>query len=469
MSTNNAEFLKQLAEGYTGNAKQAETIADEAALDPNPVEKTRILSVAYIQSRDSSLFETALVPQPDQAELDGIRDLETELRDLDYEERIVSLMKTYEQKTNAEIAETLGISEGYVSALLQQANIKVQQSRYVPPKAEESTEDKPKKKKKEKKHFELSLKTKIGLAALAVVVLGVFVAVRSYAHSQYEKGEAALNTGNYEDAAMYFKRAAQWGDGDKSLLKLADAYFLSGDDANAYIFYEDYHGKYTKDEYSAGQMVICLKKQADRYVMANDLQNAAEAIEKANGLQPSIYLDYRLKALRSGENYQSADGSVWNLYGQMIKAACLSDNGTVLYTVEVLYDGQGHWRKMTAGKSGTLRTSQYEDFLFEKGTVYDVRWIPGGDLPAAYAVSYQGEREDAQYETDSDGHIVSMVVEHDKAQDSAPFAAYTKTVFTLNENGEYTGAEIFDENERKIGTGVYVPENGWLYLYTVSR
>ena len=216
-------------------------------------------------------------------------------------------------------------------------------------------------------------------------------------------------------------------------------------------------------------MVLCLKKQADRCVMANDLSGASEAIEKANSLQPSVYFDYRLKALASGENYQSADGSVWNLYGQMIKAACLNDSGTVLYTVEILYDGEGHWRKMTAGKSGTLRTSQYENFLFEAGTVYDVRWIPGGDLPAAYAVSYQGEREDAEYEKDSDGNIVSMVIEHDVSNDSTPFAAYTKTVFTVNENGEYTGAEIFDQNERKIGTGIYVPENGWLYLYTVSR
>jgi len=215
-------------------------------------------------------------------------------------------------------------------------------------------------------------------------------------------------------------------------------------------------------------MVRCLYLQADRNLNNGNTKKAKELLERAATLKDSVYTEYRLKAIEEDGTWQREDGVVWNMYGRPVRAACLNDKGNVLYTVEIVYDEDGKWQKMTAGKSGTLRTSQYADFLFGEETVYDVRWIPGGDLPAAQAVSYTGTREDAQYEYDEDGNPTAMVIEHDSSDTSA-FADYVKVVFVKNSYGETTEAEVYDRDDRKIGTGIYVPDSGWLYLYSVSR
>ena len=462
----NEEFLKDLAEGYTGNGAEAKRIAQEAVNDPDPVRKTRVLSVMYVQQRDRDLFENVREPQDNMQELTAVSDLQKDLAEMDYEERIVSLMKTFEHLDNAAVAEELGISEGYVKALLQSAYT-------LAGKQEESViaEDislPPQPKPKEKEGFRLSLRAVIGIAAAVVLIVGVFISVRSYSNSQFARGEELMKSGDYEGAVKAFGTAAAWGEGDHAVLRTADAYLMSGDDVNAYTFYEDYHEKYRDDQYSAGQMVICLLKQADRHLQNGSTAKAEEALMRAQDLQPSIYIDYRLKAIAENGTWQSEDGRVWNMYGQLVKAACLNERGNVLYTVEMVYDESSHWQKMTAGKSGTLRTSQYGDFFYGEDTVYDVRWIPGGDLPAAQAVSYTDIREDAVYEYDEEGNVTAMIIEHE-AKDTSPFADYSKVVFLRNEYGEAAEAEVYDRDERKIGTGIYVPQSGWLYLFTVSR
>ena len=468
MNTEKEQLLKELAAGYTGNEAEAARIAAEAAADENPVRRVRELSVMYVQDRDRDLFENVKTPREDQKELSEINDLNRDLLLMDYEERIVSLMKVYEHLGNAEIAEILGIDETYVKALLQDAEEKLphpEESIPVPERTmpEEQPAEKP------KWHFSISLRAGLILAAVLVLALGIFLSVRSYSHGQYERGVLAMEDGNYEEAVKYFKKAAGWGEGDQAMLKTGDAYFLMGNDSNAYTYYEDYHEKYPSDAYAIDQMILCLTKQADRNIMANDLTKAKEALEKINSLKESVFVGYRLKALEAGGHYQTDDGSVWNLYGQLMKAACLTDSNAVLYTVEMQYDGNGHWTKMNAGKSGTLRTSQFDRFEFTEDSSYDVRWIPGGDLPAAYAVTYSGEREDAVYEKDEQGNVLSMTVEHPDSSSTEPFAAYTKTVFVRSETGEVIGADVYDQNERKIGRGIYVPGNGWLYLFHLSR
>ena len=466
-NTEKEQLLKELAAGYTGNEAEAERIAAEAGGDENPVRRVRELSVMYVQDRDRDLFEDVKTPQEDGKELSEIRDLNHDLLFMDHEERIVSLMKVYEHLSNAEIASILGIDEGYVRALLQEAEQKLPRpEENIPVKEETVPEVKPE--EKPKWHFNISLKTGLILAAVLVFALGIFLSVRTYSRGQYERGILAMENGSYEEAVQYFKKAAAWGEGDHALLKTGDAYFQMGNDIDAYTFYEDYHEKYPKEEYVIDQMILCLKEQADRSIMANDLTKAQTALEKINSLKASVFIDYRLKALEAGGHYQTDDGSVWNLYGELVKAACLTENNAVLYTVEIQYDDNGHWTKMNAGKSGTLRTSQYDGFEFADDTCYDIRWIPGGDLPAAYAVSYTGEREDAVYEKDEQGNVLSMTIEHPE-NSSQPFAAFTKAVFIRSETGEVIGADVYDQNERKIGRGIYVPENGWLYLFHLSR
>lgn len=462
----NEAFLKDLAEGYTGNAAKAREIAGEAAADSDPVRKTRLLSVMYIQQRDRDLFETVREPQENVQELQEIKDLQKDLTELDHEERIVSLMKTYEHLDNAAIAEELGISEDHVRALLQSANtlVKKQEEGVIA----ENLPLPPQPKPKEKEGFRLSLKAVIGIAAAVVLIVGVFISVRSYSSSQFAKGETLMESGDYEGAVKAFRTAAAWGEGDQAVLRMGDACLMAGDDVNAYTFYEDYHEKYRDDEYSAGQMVICLKKQADRYLQSGNTAKATDALMRAQTLQPSVYTEYRLQAIEGDGTYQSEDGRVWNTYGQLVKAACLNERGTVLYTVEMVYDEASHWQKMTAGKSGTLRTSQFSDFRYGDGTVYDVRWIPGGDLPAIQTVSYSDQREDAVYEYDEEGNVTAMTVEHD-AGDASAFADYSRIVFVRNEYGETTDAEVYDRSDRKIGNGIHVPGSGWLYMFTVSR
>ncbi len=463
---NSEQFLKDLAEGYTGNAAKAREIAREAAADSDPVKTARRLSVMYIQQRDRELFEDVPEPQENVQELPEIRDLQKDLAELDHEERIVSLMKTFEHLNNAAIAEELGISEDHVKALLQKANtlVKKQEEGVIA----EAIDLPPQPQPQKKEGFRLSLRAIIGIAAAVVLIIGVFISVRTYSNSQFAKGEALIESGDYEGAVKAFRTAAAWGEGDQAVLRMADAYLLSGDDVNAYTFYEDYHEKYRDDAYSAEQMVICLKKQADRHLQNGSTGKAEEALTRANALQPSIFTEYRLKAISEGGTWQSEDGQVWDMYGHLVKAACLNEKGTVLYTVEMVYDEASQWQKMTAGKSGTLRTSQYADFSYGDHTVYDVRWIPGGDLPAVQTVSYTDARDDAVYEYDESGRVTAMIVEHD-GKDTAAFAGYSRVVFVRNEYGEAVSAEVFDRSDRKIGTGIFVPESGWLYLFTVSR
>ena len=465
---NNETFLRELAEGYTGNSAKAKEIAAEAKSDADPVRKVRLLSVMYVQQRDLDLFEHEETPKAGAEELREVRDIGRELIEMDYEERIVSLMKAYEHLSSSEIAAQLGISEEYVKALLQSAYVKAghQQAREID--EPEELPPQPSEKNKKPAAPKISWKMILILAAVVVFLGGIFISVRSFSHSLYEKGMAEMESGDYESAVKSFRSAAAWGEGDIAVLRMADASFLGGDDVNAYTFYEDYYVKHEEDEYVRSQMVRCLYLQADRNLNNGNTKKAKELLERAATLKDSVYTEYRLKAIEEDGTWQREDGVVWNMYGRPVRAACLNDKGNVLYTVEIVYDEDGKWQKMTAGKSGTLRTSQYADFLFGEETVYDVRWIPGGDLPAAQAVSYTGTREDAQYEYDEDGNPTAMVIEHDSSDTSA-FADYVKVVFVKNSYGETTEAEVYDRDDRKIGTGIYVPDSGWLYLYSVSR
>ena len=130
---NNETFLRELAEGYTGNSAKAKEIAAEAKSDADPVRKVRLLSVMYVQQRDLNLFEQEETPKAGAEELREVRDIGRELIEMDYEERIVSLMKAYEHLSSSEIAAQLGISEEYVKALLQSAYVKAghQQAREI--------------------------------------------------------------------------------------------------------------------------------------------------------------------------------------------------------------------------------------------------------------------------------------------------------------------------------------------------
>ena len=202
MNTEKEQLLKELAAGYTGNEAEAARIAAEAAADENPVRRVRELSVMYVQDRDRDLFENVKTPREDQKELSEINDLNRDLLLMDYEERIVSLMKVYEHLGNAEIAEILGIDETYVKALLQDAEEKLphpEESIPVPERTmpEEQPAEKP------KWHFSISLRAGLILAAVLVLALGIFLSVRSYSHGQYERGVLAMEDGNYEEAVKY--------------------------------------------------------------------------------------------------------------------------------------------------------------------------------------------------------------------------------------------------------------------------
>ena len=76
---NNETFLRELAEGYTGNSAKAKEIAAEAKSDADPVRKVRLLSVMYVQQRDLDLFEHEETPKAGAEELREVRDIGREL------------------------------------------------------------------------------------------------------------------------------------------------------------------------------------------------------------------------------------------------------------------------------------------------------------------------------------------------------------------------------------------------------
>lgn len=364
-------FIAQL---FTANTAAAKQITDALPEDAD-IPALRNACIAWIRSKETGLFQEPAEPREGQEIPEEINDMEGLCRDLDYEERIIALMKYGEGLNEEAIARELSLPEEQVKAWLQNAVMK-----YAPAPAEEETtaaapvepEQKPEEtpvqpeqKKKEqpqkpkeqktkepkarakKKNARVKaakhpkkpvLSNKFIMAAVAVIaiVLGSFIGVRSYASSQYRSGKQMLAEERYAEAVEALKNAVAWnGGGNDAILLLGDAYFGTEAYEDALKQYEAYKEKMPNVDMT-NRYKETYRGAADKALKAGDTESCVQWLDREYGLTHDERTFYRREALKGGGTYSDVSGNVYDTYGNPVRLVNSRMVLTLTYDEDVL-------------------------------------------------------------------------------------------------------------------------------------
>lgn len=385
-------ILIELAEAYTGNLAAAKKIVAE---NPHEIRAVSQACLSWIRTKDKTLFADAKPSQAGVPTLNAITDTENALRDLDYEERIVVLMHCLEKMNAAEIAPLLSLSEDQVTAYLQSAYLKNNPPQVQIPAASQDKKKQPQLRRKKtvrkkdpkdpnadhsKFINHISVQAKIIIVVISALVLGTFLGIKNFAHNEYLKGIASLESENYADAIEPLLNAKRYGGSQDAGLKLGDAYYGQED--------------YTK----ALEEYLCCPSDEDgvkealirTYQTLTDLAVADENYEEASGyLQSQYELDedehtwIRWSAVQNDGTYTAENGNQYNAWGDPIKLWSRK-NGKEVFQIDLEYNDDRTLKSMkeyVTGRSARVIYNQLED----SGNM-EASWFPKQGNTVAYSV-----------------------------------------------------------------------------------
>lgn len=394
--------LIELAEAYTGSLAAAKKIAAENT-DMHAVSQA---CIAWIRAKDTTLFQDEGTKEEGKPTLDSFKDMEKALRDLDYEERIVTLLHCVEKQKTDEIAAELSIPEDHVIYYLQQAYLKNNppqiQISLNPPSDKKKTVKKKrqiKKKTKEKKESSsklinhLSLSSKILIAVIAACIIGTFLGVKNYARQEYERGTALLEEQKYDEASEPLLNAKRYGGSKDAGLKLGDVYYGKADYTRALEEYE------ACDESIDGvkeARIRTYEKLADASIEKSNYGDAAEYLQKEYDLNSEESTLIRLQACQNDGTCTQDDGSTFNAWGDSTKLVVYNNNKK-LYQLEIEYNDDRTVKVMKGSLSDTSIKVTYNQFNDSQKT--EASWQMTSSSTIGYsvqAVSYDDHENPTQ-------------------------------------------------------------------------
>lgn len=430
-SSDTADFV-WLAEAYTGNLAVAKKIASENSQD---IHSIALACVAWIHSKDATLFQDAKEKEEGIPTLDSFADMEKTLRDLDYEERIVVLMHCLEKESPDVIAQILSLKESQVIYYLQSAYIKNHPAETQKEAFPVTEKKKPVKRRKtvrrkvkdtnsegSKLVRHLSMPTKIAVAVTIAVAAGTFFGVKKYAADEYRRGIAYLEEQNYSAAMEPLLNAKRYGGSEEAGIKLGDAYYQQEEYGRALQEYQDCR---PEQKGVKEALIRTYEKLADQAVAQSNYGTAEENLEKQYELDENERTYLRLQVVQNNGSYTDDSGNVYNAWGDPTKL-CAVSNGKKLYQVDLEYNEDRSLKTMKEYISDDTSKIIYNQFSSDKEV--EASWMLQSDGTAAYSVqtvmsdeqgnpvletvttSSSVKKTITSYKYDGDSQIVSAII-----------------------------------------------------------
>ena len=510
-------FIAQL---YTANTAAAKQIT-EALPEEADIPALRNACIAWIRSKETGLFQEPPAAGEVKEIPEEISDMEGLCRDLDYEERIIALMKYGEGLDEETIAQELALPKEQVRGWLQAAAAK-----YAPaPAAEEPAaaetpaepekkpaeqpqkpkEEKPQKEKPQKakqkrnarvkasKHPKkpvLSNKVVMAVVAVVAIVLGSFIGVRSYASSQYRSGKQLLAEERYAEAAEALKNAVAWkGGGNDAVLLLGDAYFGTEAYEDALKQYEAYKEKMPNVDMT-NRFKETYRGAADKALKAGNSDECIQWLDKEYGLTHDERTFYRREAVKGGGTYTDVSGNEYDTYGNPVRLVnskmilTLSYDEGVLTKIDGVLKGTNTTVTLAADTNETRKHTldahwhiassklQYyaENTVYDRGDIVRRTILRSNDpqLVYSYSYKYDGDRALTCTEEEPDGKKITYTFGYD----SKGTRIMADAAFPDGSDPNHITYD-HDRNGNLIGTAVtrniieLLEKRSWTYSYGV--
>ena len=502
--------LYEMAMGYLANKELAKEYAKELENTEDAIRELGKKCVSYIQKRNVDLFQDEMIAKGTK-ELSSFSNFEKEIVPLDYEERIVSIMKVKEGLSIEEIKEILGIEEDHIRALLESSYNKIHPEPKKAPVIKVDNIEEPKK-------IPSSIFKKIRRVAVALIILFLlgYFGLREYVNIEYTLGLEARERNDNESAIKHLRRAVRFGGANSEAeIALANVYYDKGDYLSASIRYEDYingggDAEVIKEKLSNSYMALA-KEAIDQ----DNIQSSIEYLNKSQKISNDSKTGIMIKALSSSDKkYIDEDGNEYNIYGDPTLLKLNSEKG--FYQVSIEYDNE-HVSEikvdnMVIDDINVIDNEEYEIYCYPSNSVtrYKVKKNSYKDGLLHSVETKVGNKIDIieyEYNYDENDRAITRSgvgddknntkIEYDEKNRVIRESSATQdfridvTTYTYEEDNlvekvidktrnidepikivyEYTGfsnpylATIYSVNDEEIAKGFYIKDNVWIFLY----
>ena len=503
--------LYELAMGYLANKKLAKEMAEEFENKEDAIRELGKKCVSYIQQRNIDLFQDEMIAKGTK-ELDSFKHFEKDIAPLDYEERIVSIMKVKEGLTVQEIKDILGIEEDHIHALLESSYNKIHPE---PKKAPVIKVDN----KEEVKKIPNPLFKKARRIAITLIILFLagYLGLREYVSREYTLGLEAKERNDNEEAIKHLRRAVRFGGANsESEVALANVYYDIGDYLSASIRYEDYINAGGDSALVNEKLSYTYNALAQEALDIYDKKTSIEYLRKEFKINSDKHTEQLIKILQSDSNpYIDNEGNEYSDegYPTLLKAF---KNGKELYEVGIEYE-DGYISKVK------VDNIYIDDIKIKENEIYEINCYPSNNVTRykvikklyqndllnqietkvgnkSELVEYSYEYDESnkaikKYEVGNERNITILSYDEEgrlikEASTSEEFRVEA-TTYTYEEGNlkevvvdktrdkekptktiyEYTGysnpyrAYVYNDKEEEIAKGFYIKDNVWIFLY----
>lgn len=503
--------LYELAMGYLANKKVAKEIAKEFENKEDAIRELGKKCVSYIQKRNIDLFQDEMISKGTK-ELEKFNNFEKDIVPLDYEERIVSIMKVKEGLTIQEIKDILGIEEDHIHALLESSYNKIHPEPKKAPVIKVDNKEEPK--KTPNPFFK---KVRRIAVALIILFLAGYLGLREYVSREYTLGLEAKERNDNEEAIKHLRRAVRFGGANsESEVALANVYYDTQDYLSASIRYEDYINAGGDSALVNEKLSYTYNALAQEALNNGDTQVAVDYFKKEYKISSNEEANRMIKIIQSNESpYIDNEGNEYSEVGYptLLKA---SKNGKELYEVSVEYD-EGYISRVK------VDNTYIDDIKIKENEIYEINCYPS-DNDTRYkvikniyqnnllnqtettvgkksnTVEYEYEFDESnkatkRYEVGNERNITILTYDTEgrlnkEASTSEEFRVEA-TTYTYEEDilkevvvdksrdkenptktiYEYTGyskpyrAYVYNDKDVEIAKGYYIKDNVWIFLY----
>ena len=503
--------LYEIAMAYLGNKKIAKEFADEYVNKNNAIRELGKRCVSYIQERNINLFQDERISKGT-AELTSFNNFENDIASFDYEERIVSIMKVKEDLSSYEIADILGISEDSVKAILESAYNKVNPKLETIKIKNVENVEKPKPKNK-------NIIKKVGIL-LGIVLLSIllgFFMLKQYAQRQYVLGIEAREVNDNEKAIKHLRRSVRFGGANsESEIALANLYYEMGDYLSASIRYEDYINAGGDVNRVNESLSIAYDELAIEEIKKYSISEGINYLRKEYKITGDDKLNNWIDALQGGEvMYKDEYGNEYNQYGKPVTLKGLCENKET-YNVEIQYDNK-------LIKDIKVDDVLVKDFMMDEDAEYELYFYPN-NKSSRYSINKSIYKNDLlirqeinnsktqevfnyEYEYDEDDRIYKRLIKDnqnivteyiydeeglliqeitaDKEErirniiykyeegilkeitdiDTKDKNSIRKTIYQFTGMSRPYKATILDGSNKEVAKGIFIRDNGWIFLY----
>lgn len=374
------DVLLDLALAYTGIPSVAQEIIKQSKPTIQDIRKQSIL---WIQEQNQDLFQDKITPIEGPT-LDTITDISQDLKDLDYEERIVVLMHCVEKLSIEQISQELSLPTNQIQFYLQQSYQKChpQGNQPLPSKPKQPIKAKTKKKEaivQPKFLSHITWKTQVTIALIIAIGLGSFLGIKSYASNEYENGVKLYENGDYEQAVDPLLNAKRYGGSNDAGLMLAKTYYSLEQYDNALKELEQCEDS---DEEVNKYLVLTYTQLANIEVASKNYGEALTYLEKQYEIDKDEVTNRRIQACQNNGTYETQEGN-YNAYGNPTKLYAL-DGDKRIYQVDFDYDEDQKLSGMQEYVSSGTKKVVFNSFENVQET--DITWSYLNEKPGYYEV-----------------------------------------------------------------------------------